>query len=273
MSGSCRPDQNERDRNELSLLLSECRQLLTEKGESNSLAIAARAPGRYQALPAASRQQFFDVLAEEFDPDPAGVLLAAEAYATERSAENLVRLARAAEPPRQELLRRLNRAPGGTRASSRMRELVLDRLRVDRRLAAVDSDLSHLLSSWFNPGFLTLARVDWNSPAALLERLIQHEAVHAIDGWTDLRRRLQPDRRCFAFMHPLIEDEPLIFVEVALLQEAPVAIAPLLDSSAPQVDDAAQVQGRRLLLHLQLPARLARHQPGQLPDQARRPRS
>ena len=99
-----------------------------------------------------------------------------------------------------------------------MREFVLERLRANRKLLAVDADLAHLLSSWFSPGFLTLVRVDWNSPAALLERLIQHEAVHAIDGWNDLRRRLEPDRRCFAFIHPVLPGEPLIFVEVALAQ-------------------------------------------------------
>jgi malonyl-CoA decarboxylase len=210
--------------------------LLTEQGESNSLAIAARALGRYQRLSAASRLQFFDVLASDFDPDPGDVLLLAEKYAVSRTPENLIGLTRAAEPPRQELLRRLNRAPGGTEIIVRMREFVLERLRVNRKLMAVDADLAHLLSSWFNPGFLTLTRVDWNSPAALLERLIQHEAVHAIDGWNDLRRRLEPDRRCFAFMHPVLAGEPLIFVEVALLKEVPTAIAPLLDRSAPDTE-------------------------------------
>jgi malonyl-CoA decarboxylase len=226
--------QHERDRSELGRLLKDCRQLLTAQGETNSLAIAARALSRYQELSATARQQFFDVLASDFDPDPGDVLLLAEKYAVSRSPENLIRLARAAEPPRQELLRRLNQAPGGTQSIVKMREFVLDRLRADPSLMAVDADLEHLLSSWFNPGFLTLTRVDWNSPAALLERLIQHEAVHQIDGWGDLRRRLQPDRRCFAFMHPVLAGEPLIFVEVALLKDVPVAIAPLLDQSVPE---------------------------------------
>ena len=229
--------QHERDRSELGLLLKDCRQLLTERGESNSLAIASRALSRYQALSADARQQFFDVLASDFDPDPGEVLTLAEKYAASRSPENLVQLARAAEPPRQELLRRLNRAPGGTQTILRMRQYVLERLRANRKLVAVDADFSHLLSSWFNPGFLTLTRVDWNSPAALLERLIQHEAVHEIDGWNDLRRRLQPDRRCFAFMHPVLAGEPLIFVEVALLKDVPTAIAPLLDRTAPEAAD------------------------------------
>ena len=227
--------RNGRERGDLGQLLKDCRQLLTERGESNSVAIAARALDRYRALSSEARSQFFDVLASEFDPDPGEVLQLAERYADSRSPENLIRLGRAAEPPRQELLRRLNRAPGGTETIVRMRERVLERLRAQRKLAAVDADFEHLLSSWFNPGFLTLVRVDWNSPAALLERLIQHEAVHEIDGWNDLRRRLQPDRRCFAFMHPVLAGEPLIFVEVALLADMPAAIAPLLDRSAEEV--------------------------------------
>ena len=227
--------RNGRERGDLGQLLKDCRQLLTERGESNSVAIAARALDRYRALSSEARSQFFDVLASEFDPDPGEVLQLAERYADSRSPENLIRLGRAAEPPRQELLRRLNRAPGGTETIVRMRERVLERLRAQRKLAAVDADFEHLLSSWFNPGFLTLVRVDWNSPAALLERLIQHEAVHEIDGWNDLRRRLQPDRRCFAFMPPVLAGEPLIFVEVALLADMPAAIAPLLDRSAEEV--------------------------------------
>jgi len=230
--------QHERDRGEFGLLLKDCRQLLTEQGEANSLAIAGRALARYRGLSAASRQQFFEVLASDFDPDPGDVLLLAEKYAVSRSPESLISLTRAAEPPRQELLRRLNQVPGGTETIVAMREFVLERLRANRKLLAVDADLAHLLSSWFSPGFLMLTRVDWNSPAALLERLIQHEAVHAIDGWNDLRRRLEPDRRCFAFMHPVLAGEPLIFVEVALLKEAPTAIAPLLDRSAPQTEAA-----------------------------------
>jgi malonyl-CoA decarboxylase len=232
--------QHERDRSELGLLLKDCRQLLTEQGEANSLAIAARALARYHNLSAASRQQFFEVLASDFDPDPGDVLLLAEKYAVSRTPENLINLTRAAEPPRQELLRRLNQVPGGTEAIVRMREFVLERLRSNRKLLAVDADLAHLLSSWFSPGFLTLTRVDWNSPAALLERLIQHEAVHAIDGWGDLRRRLEMDRRCFAFMHPVLAGEPLIFVEVALLKEVPAAIAPLLERGTAEVDAASK---------------------------------
>src|SRR5438874_1450695 len=130
---------------------------------------------------------------------------------------------------RQELFRRLNLAPGGTAALVRMREQLLDALddRADR--AAVDSAFIHLFSSWFNRGFLVLRRIDWSSPAIVLEKIIRYEAVHRIRGWDDLRRRIDPpDRRCYAFFHPALVDDPLIFVEVALTSEIPSAIAPIL---------------------------------------------
>ena len=229
-----------REKEDLGALIADCRQLLSARGESNSIVIAARALARFENLQPDGIGQFFDVLADEFDPDPGEVLALAEQYAVSRSPDSLIRLSRAAEPPRQELLRRLNRAPGGTAIIVRMRERLLERLKSHKRLKAVDADMEHLLSSWFNPGFLTLARVDWNSPAALLERLIQHEAVHAIDGWNDLRRRLEPDRRCFVFFHPVMGDAPLIFVEVALVGEMPGAIAPLLDRSEPEAIDPSK---------------------------------
>ncbi|MGD9943030.1 MAG: malonyl-CoA decarboxylase family protein [Burkholderiaceae bacterium] len=218
-----------RERADLGALIDDCRQLLTERGESNSLVIAARALERYRGLGDAAAAQLFEVLAADFDPDPDEVLRLAERYAASRAPEHLIELMTAAEPPRQELLRRLNRAPGGTAALVAMRAQLLQRLRQQPALKALDADMQHLLSSWFNPGFLTLRQVDWNSPAQLLEKIIQHEAVHEIDGWSDLRRRLEPDRRCFAFFHPMLPDEPLIFVEVALLEAMPDAIAPLLD--------------------------------------------
>ena len=135
----------------------------------------------------------------------------------------------AAEPRRQELLRRLNLAPGGTAALVHMREQLLDAMDHREDLAAVDNDFVHMFSSWFNRGFLVLRRIDWSSPASVLEKIIRYEAVHRIRGWDDLRRRIDPpDRRCYAFFHPALVDEPLIFVEVALTREIPSAIAPIL---------------------------------------------
>ena len=229
-----------REQASLTQLLEDCRQLLGARGESNSQTIARRALDHYDKLSADGVLAFFNVLADEFDPDPAEVLQLAQDYAVDRSPEKLIRLSRAAEPPRQELLRRLNRVPGATGTLVAMRERLLPQVRQHKRLRAVDADLEHLLSSWFNPGFLTLVRVDWHSPAALLERIIKHEAVHAIDGWNDLRRRLEPDRRCFAFFHPVLKDEPLIFVEVALEQQMADAVAPLLSRQSPEAVDPAR---------------------------------
>ncbi len=232
--------QYAREKQSLKLLFEDCKQLLSARGEANSVSIAQRALDHYQQLGTETRSQFFENLANHFDPDPGEVLRYAEAYAVSRSPENLIQLSRAAEPPRQELLRRLNRANGATGQIVKMREALLDDMRRNKgqhRLKAIDADLEHLLASWFNPGFLRLARVDWNSPAMLLEKIIQHEAVHEIDGWNDLRRRLQPDRRLFAFFHPVWPDEPLIFVEVALVAKMPNAIAPLLQrDQAPETD-------------------------------------
>ncbi len=214
-------------------LLADCRRLLGERGDANGAALAAALVSRIDALTEAQRTRFFEHLARDFNPEPQRVLAAAQAYAAApASTEQQIALARLAEPPRQELFRRLNRAPGGTAALVRLRRALLERLRKQPALAAVEHDLLHLLSSWFNPGFLDMRRVDWNAPAQLLEQIIRHEAVHQIDGWDDLRRRLQPDRRCFAFFHPQLPDEPLIFVEVALLAGMADAIGPLIDKKS-----------------------------------------
>ena len=213
-------------------LVTACRKLLSEEGEASGTTRAKQTLELYAALDTAQRLQWFSALKRDFAPDPERVLAAANAYAQEPSSNNLETLTFVTEPPRQELLRRLNRAPGGTRIIVSMREKLLDALRKDAELKQVDADFRHLLSSWFNPGFLQMVRVDWNSPATLLEQVIQHEAVHEVRGWNDLRRRLQSDRRCFAFFHPVMPSEPLIFVEVALVDAMSARIGPLLDTEA-----------------------------------------
>lgn len=218
-------------------LLQDCRRLMSERGEANGAGIALRILAQLAQWPVSGRQpeldRFFQLLARDFSPDPQQVLAAAQAYADAPGlTEPLIALTQTAEPPRQELFRRINRAPGGTAALVRLRRALLERLPRHPGLATVEHDLLHLLASWFNPGFLDMRQVGWNSPAQLLEQLIRHEAVHEIDGWEDLRRRLQPDRRCFAFFHPQLPDEPLIFVEVALVPEMAGAIAPLIDKKS-----------------------------------------
>jgi malonyl-CoA decarboxylase len=171
------------------------------------------------------------------------VRAAAADYLDNPGEPNYIRLARAVEPPRQEFFRRLNLAPGATAAIVDLRKHLLEELAGDRTLAGVDYDLQHLLSSWFNRGFLVLRRIDWSTPANILEKIIAYEAVHRIEGWDDLRRRLDPsDRRCFAFFHPSLVDEPLIFVEVALMQVIPASIQALLaqEQLAPESQSGAQ---------------------------------
>ena len=146
------------------------------------------------------------------------------------------RLQRAVESPRLEFFRRLNLAPGATAAIVAMRRDLL--AADDPSVAPVDSDLRHLLVSWFNRGFLVLRRIDWQTPATILDKIIAYEAVHEIQGWDDLRRRLDPaDRRCFAFFHPSLVDEPLIFVEVALMGDIPESIGAVLQQEAPRNGD------------------------------------
>jgi malonyl-CoA decarboxylase len=210
-----------------------CRRLLSEPAQANSVPIAQTVIEKFEAFDALETQTFFDALASDFNPDTGHVLAAAQAYAQRPDARTLIALSQVSEPPRQELFRRLNRAPQGTRALVDLRQKLLVQLKKNEAWHATEFDLLHLLGSWFNPGFLQMRRVDWNSRAHILEQIIQHEAVHAIDGWDDLRRRLQPDRRCFAFFHPQLGEAPLIFVEVALLPEMPASIAPLIDKNAP----------------------------------------
>jgi len=210
-----------------------CRALIRERGEASGAAAARDTLAAYRALDEVQRARFFDAIARDFSPDPDAVLQAAQAYRESPSPQTLARLEEVVEPPRQELFRRLNMAPGGTAALVEMRLQVLLGLEAHPQWRVIDSDLRHLLRSWFNRGFLTLARIDWRTSAIVLEKLIAYEAVHQIQGWDDLRRRLQADRRCFAFFHPQLPDDPLIFIEVALTRGMSAKVQPLLDVNSP----------------------------------------
>ena len=215
-----------------------CHALVSERGEASGAALAREALTAYASIDAPALAAFFDILAEEFSPDPAAVAQAADAYRQEPSQANLLGLQGAVEAPRQELFRRLNMASGGTRALIEMRRRMLLGAKEHPQWAGIESDLAHLLASWFNRGFLTLQRIDWRTSALVLEKLIQHEAVHEIQGWRDLHRRLEADRRCFAFFHPALPDEPIIFIEVALTRGMSHEVQPLLDPDSPVVDPA-----------------------------------
>ena len=212
-----------------------CRALVSSRGEASGVALARRVLDCYNEAGPDRKDAIFAFLASEFEPEAAGIEKAARDYLKEPAPETLERLALSVESPRLELLRRLNLAPGGTAALVRMRRDLLARF--NSALAPANRDFVHLFHSWFNRGFLVLAHISWSSPASILEKIIAYEAVHEIKGWDDLRRRLDPhDRRCFAFFHPALIDEPLIFVEVALSSEIPASIQTLLESDGGAAD-------------------------------------
>src|ERR1700694_3704673 len=210
-------------------LIELCEALLAARGEASGTAMAREVLDRYHDLDDASRLSFFEALVRNYGPDRERLAQAIETWRAQPTDEDASDLHFASEPRRQELIRRLNRAPGGTSELVAMRADLLSVMKGNKDLAALDRDVVHLLSSWFNRGFLVLRRIDWSTPANILEQIIRYEAVHEIRDWNDLRRRIDPvDRRCYAFFHPAMVDEPLIFVEVALTEQIPRAIAPLL---------------------------------------------
>src|SRR5581483_11903138 len=214
-----------------------CEHLLSGRGEASGVALARDILTHYNALTIGPRIAFFEALARRFSADKSRMEQAIEAWRASPSDATAAEVHAASEPRRQELFRRLNLAPGGTAALVRMREQLMDSLDHRDDLRAVDDDFVHLFSSWFNRGFLVLRRIDWSTPAIVLEKIIRYEAVHRIRGWDDLRRRIDPpDRRCYAFFHPALVDEPLIFVEVALTQDMPAAIAPILSVNREAVE-------------------------------------
>ncbi len=214
-----------------------CEELLSGRGEASGVALAREILARYEQLTIGPRIAFFEALATRFGPDQERLKAAIAAWQSKPSDETAAEVHLAAEPRRQELFRRLNLAPNGTAALVRMREQLIDAMDHRDDLGVVDADFVHLFSSWFNRGFLVLRRIGWSTPAAILEKIIRYEAVHAIRDWDDLRRRIDtPDHRCYAFFHPALVDEPLIFVEVALTREIPSAIEPILAAKREPVE-------------------------------------
>jgi len=224
------------DKQDAAGLIELCEALLSGRGEASGTAMAREVLDRYHHLDQAGRLAFFATLARDYGPDREKLSQAIETWRAQPSDDDASDLHFASEPRRQELIRRLNRAPGGTGELVAMRADLLKVLKSNKDLGALDRDIVHLLSSWFNRGFLVLRKIDWSSPANILEKIIRYEAVHEIRDWDDLRRRIDPaDRRLYAFFHPTLVDEPLIFVEVALTEAIPGAIAPLLAEDRPPV--------------------------------------
>lgn len=211
--------------------------LISTRGEASGVALARTLVEHWRTMDASARGTWLETLAERFGPDKEKLASAVTAWQAEPTAEAAQELHAASEPLRQELLRRINLAPGGTAALVDMRATLLGLMKDRPALRAVDIDFAHLLASWFNRGFLLLRPIDWSSPANILEKIIHYEAVHEIKDWDDLRRRLAPqDRRCFAFFHPQMPDEPLIFVEIALTSGIPGNIGELLSEDRAAID-------------------------------------
>ncbi len=210
-------------------------------GEFAARAQAAHLGHAYMTLNQQGRMRFLRLLATDFDADTKAIQQAITAYNNAKSGDNLPKLRhklrKALVAPRVQLLTLFNALPEGIKFLVDMRgELLEMGAEKDAELGEVEKDLKHLLSSWFDIGFLQLEQITWNSPASLLEKLIEYEAVHEITSWTDLKNRLAPDRRLFAFLHPNMADEPLIFVQVALCDGLASNVQTLLDTNAPTFD-------------------------------------
>ncbi|MCP4877645.1 MAG: malonyl-CoA decarboxylase, partial [Gammaproteobacteria bacterium] len=180
-----------------------CRMMMESDGEYSSLLLAERILNAYEKLTHAEGTDFFKLLNSDYDIDVAQIKQAIENYEENPDASNLVRVTAASEPRRQELLRRINLAPGGTRRLVKMREHLLKAMRDNPELDKIDADFHHLFNAWFNRGFLLMEPLDWTTPAHILEKIIAYEAVHEIRSWAELRSRLEPvDRYCYGFFHP-----------------------------------------------------------------------
>jgi malonyl-CoA decarboxylase len=213
-----------------------CHVLESERGELSATRLAAEVLSLYKGFDLAGQREFFAALMEDFSPSPKEIVSAAADYAEQPTAKNLAVLQKAVEPPRRELFRRLNMAPGATVELVQMRRQLLGQLKANPEWEPMSEDLAYLFTSWFNRGFLELRRIDWRTSAFVLEKLIEYEAVHAVQGWDDLRRRLASDRRCYAFFHPAMPDEPVVFIEVALTRGMAAAVQPLLDPASAVFD-------------------------------------
>lgn len=203
--------------------------LLGASGEVSGATLARKILDKYSGLDDDGRYGFFKYLASDLDVDPNAIRRALTTYENTATKEAYSAFMDASEPKRQELVRRLNQVPAATGRLVEMRRELLKFAKKDKRLAAVDLDFRHLFVSWFNRGFLVLSPINWQTSADILEKIIQYEAVHEITSWEQLRARLRPkDRRCFAFFHPAMPDEPLIFVEVAISKGVPNSIQDVL---------------------------------------------
>lgn len=211
--------------------------LLSLRGKASGPALASAFFDLYEASDIAARQAFLGQIHDLYPRDTAAIDRAIARWNEKRDENSAQALNDATESPCQKLIRMLNLAPSGTRRLLGMRVDLLSAPEQTPGLKALDAEFEDAFTAWFNAGFLELRRIGWDSPAVLLERIIKYEAVHSIDGWDDLRRRVEPvDRRCYGFFHPQMADDPLIFVEVALTENLPSAIHQIIADERKTVD-------------------------------------
>jgi malonyl-CoA decarboxylase len=199
--------------------------VMSKSGEISSLVFAEHLSGLIEGLSDKEFVEFFSTLLSKYDIDSNDLLKASNEYSKNKTQKNLALISRLSEPQWVELFKRLNTVSDGTIKLVRLRERIRSLKQENPDLEFFDRSLLKLFEHWFNPSFLVLESIDWTTPANILEKIIAYEAVHEINSWDDLRARLAPeDRRCFAFFHPLMPNEPLIFVEVALNDNIPKTI-------------------------------------------------
>ena len=214
-----------------------CEDLISHKGVASGMALAREVVHRYRALEHDEKRAFFLELGNNMGPDLSKIQHAAHELLNAPDTETLRALSLAMESKRQELFSRMNLAPNSTPAIVELRQDLIGFVDEHPALQEVDDDLKKLLAAWFNPGFLTLKRIDWDTEASILEKIIRYEVVHSIENWDDLKQRLIADRRCFAYFHPALEDEPLIFVEVALTRGMASSVQEIIGCNEPADGD------------------------------------
>ena len=219
-------------KNDLETIINLCDDLLSNKGAAFGITVARDITDLYQTLSPENKLSFFKKINEKYKPNFTKVNDAIDVYKDSQNEKNLSDLFKVSEGKRRELFRRMNMAPSGTSSIVALREDLLKTLSENKELKPLDDDLRHLFRAWFNPGFLKLEKITWNTKAAVLEKIIQYERVHQIKDMNELKRRLGEDRRFFSYFHPALEDEPIIFVQVALTKGLGKSIQELMKPSA-----------------------------------------
>ena len=219
-------------KNDLESIISLCDDLISNKGAAFGITVARDITDLYQTLSPEKKLLFFKKINEKFRPNHSKVTEAIDLYKAEQNDKNLFKLFITSEGQRRELFRRMNMSPNGISTIVSLREDLLKILNENKELKPLDNDLRELFKSWFNPGFLKLAKITWDTKAAVLEKIIQYERVHKIKDMNELKRRLGEDRRFFSYFHPALDDEPIIFVQVALTNGLGKSIQEIMKPSA-----------------------------------------